>query len=429
MYGSFERALGRLLDPFPRVRGVAKSAYQRLNYYVYGRRGPKARLHPQVALENTAAIGGRPEEDSCATFFGYFGLCPWDRSARYMLLHRLPRANSPVVEICLRDSVLGTLRPIAETSAWNFQQGSMAQWAIVDGTDRVCFNDLVEGRLVCRTLFREGEEHRSALPLQALHPKAHEALAINYRRLWRLRPEYGYDTPCENLSPDQPLREDGIWRMQFPQGSAQLIVTLEDLASRLPAAQREGAQHKVNHALYSPSGSRFVFMHRWLGAQGKRSRLYCADADTGDLRLLLDHGMVSHYAWRDEHVLLVWARTLEEGDRYYLLDVDTGARSVLGRDVLDRHGDGHPAFAPGGRWLVTDTYPDRSRMRHLLLHDLQDGRVIEVASLFSPLRFDGIVRCDLHPRWSPDGTAISVDSAHEGARRSYVVDVRALVEH
>jgi Tol biopolymer transport system component len=37
------------------------------------------------------------------------------------------------------------------------------------------------------------------------------------------------------------------------------------------------------------------------------------------------------------------------------------------------------------------------------------------------------VRCDLHPRWSPDGRWLSVDSAHTGVRRSYLVDVAALL--
>jgi putative transposase len=37
-------------------------------------------------------------------------------------------------------------------------------------------------------------------------------------------------------------------------------------------------------------------------------------------------------------------------------------------------------------------------------------------------------RCDLHPRWSPDGRQVCIDSAHEGERQMYIVDVSELVD-
>jgi Tol biopolymer transport system component len=137
--------------------------------------------------------------------------------------------------------------------------------------------------------------------------------------------------------------------------------------------------------------------------------------------------MVSHYAWRDDNSLLVWARAPEHGDRYYVVDATTGRRDVYGAGTLDRFGDGHPSFSPDGRWIVTDSYPDRARMRHLLLCRHEAGEVIEVGAFHSPWRYDGAVRCDLHPRWSPDGRSVSIDSAHEGVRRTYAVDVSRLV--
>ena len=42
-------------------------------------------------------------------------------------------------------------------------------------------------------------------------------------------------------------------------------------------------------------------------------------------------------------------------------------------------------------------------MRHLLLCRPDADVVIDVGAFFSPWRYDGSVRCDLHPRWSPDG--------------------------
>lgn len=40
--------------------------------------------------------------------------------------------------------------------------------------------------------------------------------------------------------------------------------------------------------------------------------------------------------------------------------------------------------------------------------------------------FDGhcICRCDLHPRWRPDGKQIGFNSVREGSRQVYVMDVK-----
>jgi Tol biopolymer transport system component len=141
----------------------------------------------------------------------------------------------------------------------------------------------------------------------------------------------------------------------------------------------------------------------------------------------MDDRMVSHYSWRDENHLVVWGRTEKQGDRFYLVDVRDGTWRVLGGETFDQFGDGHPSYAPGGRWIVTDTYPDKGRQRHLLLFDTQMETVHRLGRFFAPWTFDGMTRCDLHPRWSPDGNYLSIDSAHEGTRKSYIVDVREVL--
>jgi hypothetical protein len=303
----------------------------------------------------------------------------------------------------------------------------MAQWLDIDGVESVVFNDAVQRSLVCRIVTLDGRERSLAWPVQALHPRKAQALSLNYRRLARIRPEYGYDVEVDNFSPDQPLDRDGIWRVDLRSGDSNLIVSLQQLADTVPRPEMAGAEHKVNHVVYSPGGGRFVFMHRWIGPRGKYSRLYCANPDGSGLRLLMDNRMVSHYAWRDDSTILAWARAPEDGDRYYLIDLATDARETCCPGTLDRFGDGHPSFSPDGQWIVTDTYPDRGRMRRLLLCSPPAGRVIEVGAFHSPWRFDGPARCDLHPRWSPDGQRISIDSSHEGIRGTYVVDVRRLL--
>jgi hypothetical protein len=421
-YGNTERRLAALLDTSPSLRRLAKAGYQRLNYLLNGWRVPALRLHSLAAL---ARVPGGADGREC--FHGYYDRQPWNRDGRGYLFHRW-RRGSRNVEICVHDGAADRTTSVGVSRAWNFQQGSLAQWLAQDGREWIAYNDMAGRRLVCRLVGPGSEERIVEWPIQGIHPSGRQALSINYRRLARLRPEYGYDVEAENFSPDQPLDRDGIWRVDLREGGAQLIVSLERLAGVAARAEMTGAEHKVNHAVYSPLGGRFVFMHRWIGPKGKFSRLYVADADGTNLRLLLDHRIVSHYAWRDEDTLLVWARAADGRLGYLRLDVSSGAVGSFGNGMLDRLGDGHPSWSPDRRWIVTDSYPDRARARHLLLcRSDGSGTAVEVGAFHAPWRYEGPLRCDLHPRWSPDGRRISIDSAHEGIRATYVLDVGRLL--
>jgi hypothetical protein len=428
-YNRLERSLAALLDATPAARRLAKAGYQRLNYLLSGGRGRELELHAEASIrpidvDAPAEHGQRAAE----RFFGYFGVSPWSRDGARYLFHRLRSRGDSSLEICVRDLRQGSPRVLGTSSAWTHQQGSMTQWLTrADGTQAIVFNDCVDRQLVCRILSDDFGERQIPWPIQALHPLGTHALSLNYRRLWRAQREYGYDVAAQNFSVDAPLEADGLWQVDLESGQASLSVSLEDLAGYKPRADMVDAEHQVNHAVFSPGGTRIVFMHRWTGRPGKFSRLYCARPDGSELRLLLDHRMVSHYAWRDERTLLVFGRAPEHGDRYYVINVATGARAVCCAGALDRYGDGHPTYSREGRWLVTDSYPDRRRLRHLLLCRPETGAVIEIGAFPSPWRYDGAARCDLHPRWSPDGRFVSIDSTHEGVRNTYAIDVQRLL--
>jgi Tol biopolymer transport system component len=78
--------------------------------------------------------------------------------------------------------------------------------------------------------------------------------------------------------------------------------------------------------------------------------------------------------------------------------------------------------------MVCDTYPlGTDRLQELFLYHVETGARIDLGAFHAADRFTGDIRCDLHPRWSPDGKTISIDSVHEGSRQIYLVDVSEAV--
>ncbi|MFA5240017.1 MAG: hypothetical protein WC476_09985 [Phycisphaerae bacterium] len=417
-YSTKERMIARALDSFPALRGMAKWTYQRLNYFLC-RDGVALKLNPRVRMV------GLPEE--AEHFFGYFDKCCWSPDEKQILYHRVRLTN--IVEIVIYDIQLGTNRVVAVTNSWNWQQGAMAQWWPGRGSEWIAFNTVDNDRLVCHIHDTENGNLIKVLPMpiQAVSPRGDYAISLNYTRLARLRPDYGYEVDVVNLKPDMSDESDGLWLIDVSAEQVSLVLSLDDLRQNQSLPSMQKAQHKVNHVVFSPDGQRIAFMHRWTGKNGKFSRLYTACPDGSELCLLADNRMVSHYCWRDTSHLLAWARKDLCGDRYLLFTDKTPHVEIFGEDIIDMHGDGHPSFSPNGRWLITDTYPGRDRKRALLLYDTLNRNLFLVGQFFSPWQFNDTTRCDLHPRWSPDGNWIAIDSAHTYRRGLYLIDVKGLL--
>lgn len=98
---------------------------------------------------------------------------------------------------------------------------------------------------------------------------------------------------------------------------------------------------------------------------------------------------------------------------------------MAGKDVMTVNG--HCTYLPGNRWILNDTYPDKDRNQNVYLYDTQTGRRHELGSFPAPPEYTGEWRCDTHPRFSPDGRKVCIDSAHAGGRQMYLLDISAIV--
>jgi len=380
-------------------------------------------------------------------FFGYYDKSPWDASGRHLLgletdFMDRPPTPGDAATIGLIDTARGNAwRPLARTFAWNWQQGTMLHW-LPSAADRLVTYNCRQGDRFQAVILDvvTGEERRLPRPIYALSPDGKTALSTNFSRLADMRPGYGYVGLADPGRDDPAPTDDGIYRMDLETGEHGLIISYAQVARPHRAGGRpqrdasmERAKHWFNHLQVAPGGSRFAFLHRWVAwgtARPWKTRLFTANFDGAELFCLADQDMVSHYDWRDPTHILAWARQHDVGDRYFLFTdrtraPATGAREVMGEGLFPT--DGHCSFSPDRRWVLTDTYPDREGQRTLILYRPQDNLRVDIGRFFAPPELGGEIRCDLHPRWSRDGRRVSFDSAHEGSRQMYVLDVSAVV--
>ncbi len=413
-------------------------------------------------------------------FFGYYEKSPWDATGRYLLAletdfnDRPPRADD-VAGIGLIDTANGDAwKRLDETTAWNWQQGTMLQWVPGAADREIIYNvragrstgsrparpEPVEGRAgdcfgaVIRDVFT-GECRALPRPVYAMNPAggsalsdnfarlAHsrpgygyapgestsEALSLDFARLRKARPVVGYVGTSENLIENPAPEDDGVYSMDLKTGECRLVITLAQAAALRPKPSMEDAFHWINHIQYNTSGTRFAFLHRWKGPETGRSwftRLVTANLDGTGLRILADEGMVSHYDWLGTDRVLAWARREPVGTRYFLFsDDDSGEAEAVGEGILTC--DGHCSYSLDRRWILTDAYPDVEHMRTLVLYRPEDAERVDVGRFYAPPELAGEIRCDLHPRWSRNGKKVCFDSAHEGTRQMYVMDVSQVV--
>ena len=370
-------------------------------------------------------------------WFGYYDKLQFDPTGRYVLgmevdfEHRSPRADDEVRVgmVDLRDGdrwiELGT------SSAWNWQQGCMLQWVPGSGTE-VLWNDRREDRFVCHVLdVKSGERRTLPHPVYALSPDGRWAVTTDFRRLNDTRPGYGY---CGIADPNRDVaapEDAGIWNVDLRTGERSLLLSLAD-AAKVPQPGRfsEGAKHWFNHLLVAPDGRRFTFLHRWRGqAEGQswKTRMFTASADGGGLHLLIPSGKVSHFIWRDPGHILAYAGYGPEAKewRFQVFEDLTGKAETL-EGMPDR--DGHCTYLPGNEWVLCDSYPDRERNQSLYLYHVATGRIVPLGRFHLSREYAGEWRCDMHPRCSPDGRSVIIDSPHGGnGRQMHLIDISGVV--
>lgn len=376
---------------------------------------PCAKIVPPAAARYFGSAGVH-------TFFGYYDLCPFDRDETRLLALQVPlvpEASAGPATIGYFDlrNENGLFVPVATTAAWCWQQGSRLRW-MPNERNLIFTNARVGNEYVGMVVDSENgrEIHRVPRPLYDLASHGRFGLSLDFARLERLRPGYGYAGSMHDALDPAP-DDDGVWLVDLRNGDVRLLVSVRQAAALSPQPGTTEAVHYFNHLSWNPSGTRFMVFHIWVSPGGPRHiRMLSGNAE-GDLRLITNDRHVSHYCWLDDERLLIYGTPRDGCPGYYVYRDDGTLAPCEDWCAVLPETDGHPSISVDGRRVVTDTLPDSLSERSIVVLDRRTSKPTEIARFYSPPIYRGETRCDLHPRWSPSGSLIAVDSAHAGYRQ------------
>jgi DNA-binding protein VF530 len=367
-------------------------------------------------------------------WFGYYDKLQFDPTGRYVLgmevdfQHRSPRPEDLIkvgmVDLAEDDQWI----ELGETRAWCWQQGCMLQWR--PGSDsEVLWNDREDDRFVCRIFDIFTRETRTVPhAVYSVSPDGRYAIAPDFRRINNTRPGYGYAGPEDPFRDESVPDKSGIHKVDLDTGEISFLFSIQDAVS-IPGstAPLPDERNYFNHLLFHPDGSRFVFLHRRTSPDPKSgfgTRAITAASDGSDFHVVNDSGLWSHFIWRDKSHLLAWSRNASHGDAMYIHEDRTGHVKLLGGGEITS--DSHVSYLPGNKWIVGDAYPTADRKQPLFLYGTETGETKNIDSYYLPDEYAGEWRCDLHPRFSRDGTHLSIDSAHDASgRQMYLIEIAA----
>jgi hypothetical protein len=370
-------------------------------------------------------------------WFGYYDKLQFDPTNRFVLgmqvsfEHRSPTADD-VIKVGMIDLQEGDRWiELGESRAWCWQQGCMLQW-LPGSANEVLWNDRLDGRFVCHILnVKSGRRKTIPHAIYSVSPDGKTAVAPDFRRINDVRPGYGYTGLPDPWADQAAPTESGIFNIDLETGDARLVLSLADIA-RLGAIPNDklGIKHYFNHLLFSPDGERFIALHRWRYPDGSRlTRLITARPDGSDIRVVIPNGYASHFIWRGPRHILAQSRgwlSEPNWNNFLFEDAEGAGVEAVGHGVLNPAG--HLSYLPGDEWILNDSYPQGpQRVQTPHLYHVKTKRRIDLGNFHLPKIYSGEWRVDTHPRFSPDGRYVCIDSPHgDEGRQLHLIDISKL---
>jgi len=350
-------------------------------------------------------------DKSCDTFFGYYDIIPFNEHNEVVYLE-CPKDKN-FANIVYNKLGANRKRILTSTKAWNTQQGSRLRW-FPESNDTIVFNDHDGEKYYSRIInIRTNVERKLDFPIYDISNDGKQGISLNFARLGKMRPGYGYDVYPYNEP--KSLANEGIDLINIENGECKRVVTYEQIQKKTGRKISDFHSFYINHLSFSPDGNRFLFFWLEITKHKHKASLFVFDICENQLHLLEDDMKVSHYTWQNNESIISTAYDEKFNCQYYKYFIEK-PKEIISPSILNK--DGHPTFL-SPEILLTDTYPNRYSYQQLFIADIKNGKKTPIANVYSvPVKKEEL-RTDLHPRLNYTKDIISFDANVHGYRRLY----------
>ena len=362
---------------------------------------------------------------SSSFFFGYHDKKPFNFQDSKIVVHsykntkRLLEQSSKEVLINLVDLKSKKILNLDKTSAWSWQLGSSLQWH--PKKDIIFYNKQINGKFKTKQINLKSKKIKNLnFSIYNISPDGNSFLTSDFVKIGKLRKGYGYI-----ITKHQKL-------LNFKKSKLEIVINKKNkkllfLFDETKKKLVTGCY--INHQTFSPDGGKIAYFYTILKKNNQRQiffYLYFLKEKKNFLLKLSKTQLISHYCWKNNNEILLTLKKSAKVYSYILYNIKLNNFKTLN---LKLNKDGHPMFNPRNNDLfVSDTYPNLLGFQKLFVYCMKREKIIWTKYLYSPYEFKGIVRCDLHPRWSNNGKKIFVDFVENGNRNIGIFETKNLFD-
>ena len=409
------------------------------------------------------------------SWFGYYNYDTLNYNQSKLLSNRTLNDARKIeqgmtIDVGYYDIPSGNWHRLGTSDSYNWPQGAMLQWLPGIGNEnKVIFNTSNGIHNIAKIVNIETQEEKTInWSIYGLTPDGKKSITLNFERSHWCR-AYHYESIANEQYNVRVAEDDGVFEIDLENNKRRRIISIQDIINSDKEEYFVSANHWIEHIMISPSGRRFCFLHRFtIGSlDDYETRLFIANIDGSNLQIVKgwrDYYW-SHFGWNgdDEFVLYAYKsnkhqqvlKTLNKNSdssnkilsplkisslfakkcfhslpqkwqsdilnllkgqmsfyQYYKLVNDVFVLVDTWNEPIFNI-DGHPSFTEDGRYMITDSYPDRKQYRRLIIYDTITKKSLLCGKLYAGL-YNKPGCCDLHPKLCKNNNYLVVDTAYDG---------------
>lgn len=421
------------------------------------------------------------ETESCnfSEWFGYYNYDPLSSDASKMLCNRIAKdgvapQKGDIIELGYYDISTNKYHPFGYSDSWNWQQGAMLQWLPgIENKDKVIFNTSKDGHLISRVHdISTGKDKDLVWPIYGITPDGKKSITLDFERSYWCR-AYHYKSVVNKEKEGNVYAHDGVFELDIERNVVKTLIPIQNVIELESTPEFSNMKHWLEHVMISPDGKRFVFLHRY-SPKDKifqyKTRVCIANIDGSNLYVLSDTDTYerTHFGWSPDNSFAIYSynrglfpdlesmgeilsqrpllirniikrlyvsllyrlpdgisKKLSGTESYYQIFKRSGNSFCMDMDKTRSKFypiDGHPSFTKDGKYIITDSYPDKNQYQHLIILNIGNGKMVDVAQIYAYYKGNP-ASCDLHPKLSHDNKYIVVDTAFDSKHHMLVLEI------